>query len=353
MTAAVTGTWDFFIDRGGTFTDIIGRDPMGTLTPLKLLSENPGVYGDAALEGIRQLLGVDVGEALPSDRIGTVRMGTTVATNALLERKGDRDAFSSITPAAFVTRCASPTRPGRTSLPRKSSSPSSSTSGWKRTDERVAGRWQRRARYSTKAGVARGTEPRPRPMNRRAWPCLHALPGRFAAHEADAAKANCRESSASRRSHVSHEVSPLVKLVGPRRHHGGRRLSDADPVAATCRASPRRSAPVPQMGPEPEPKPIATVHDVIRRPHRRRSLPGARTRSSPVPPGGVVGMAEDGAARGPRQGGSASTWAAPRRMSRIFPARRLDVRVLLAGHAGSRTACPRPAPHRTAAAARR
>ncbi len=78
--------WDFWIDRGGTFTDVIGRAPDGRLCPLKLLSENPGVYEDAAIEGIRQLLGgtVDPG------RIGMVRMGTTVATNALLERKGDR-----------------------------------------------------------------------------------------------------------------------------------------------------------------------------------------------------------------------------------------------------------------------
>ncbi|BDA82628.1 5-oxoprolinase [Aureimonas sp. SA4125] len=84
------GQWDFWIDRGGTFTDIIGRSPDGTLTPMKLLSENPGVYDDAALQGIRELLGLEAGEAFPPGRIGTVRMGTTVATNALLERKGDR-----------------------------------------------------------------------------------------------------------------------------------------------------------------------------------------------------------------------------------------------------------------------
>ncbi|WP_114966281.1 hydantoinase B/oxoprolinase family protein [Alkalilacustris brevis] len=81
--------WDFWIDRGGTFTDVIGRAPDGALHPLKLLSENPGVYDDAAIEGIRQLLGGVVDPA----RIGTVRMGTTVATNALLERKGDRTAL--------------------------------------------------------------------------------------------------------------------------------------------------------------------------------------------------------------------------------------------------------------------
>ncbi|MFD1880931.1 hydantoinase B/oxoprolinase family protein [Paracoccus pacificus] len=80
--------WDFWIDRGGTFTDVVGRDPDGGLHALKLLSENPESYPDAAIEGIGRLLG-----GLDPARIGTVRMGTTVATNALLERKGDRTAL--------------------------------------------------------------------------------------------------------------------------------------------------------------------------------------------------------------------------------------------------------------------
>jgi 5-oxoprolinase (ATP-hydrolysing) len=91
--AAVTGKWDFWIDRGGTFTDIVGRAPDGSLHPHKLLSENPEAYRDAAVQGIRDLLGVKKGEAVPSERIDTVKMGTTVATNALLERKGDRTAL--------------------------------------------------------------------------------------------------------------------------------------------------------------------------------------------------------------------------------------------------------------------
>ncbi|HHZ10063.1 MAG TPA: 5-oxoprolinase [Rhizobiales bacterium] len=85
-----TGRWDFWIDRGGTFTDVIGRDPSGRLHPHKLLSENPGAYRDAAVQGIRDLLGVKPGEPIPEGSIGDVKMGTTVATNALLERKGDR-----------------------------------------------------------------------------------------------------------------------------------------------------------------------------------------------------------------------------------------------------------------------
>ncbi|MFP4405030.1 hydantoinase/oxoprolinase family protein, partial [Rhodosalinus sp.] len=83
------GRWDFWIDRGGTFTDVIARAPSGRLSEMKLLSENPGAYDDAAIEGIRRFLDVPPG-AIPPERVGTVRMGTTVATNALLERKGDR-----------------------------------------------------------------------------------------------------------------------------------------------------------------------------------------------------------------------------------------------------------------------
>ena len=83
------GTWQFFIDRGGTFTDIVGRAPDGRLITTKLLSENPESYEDAAIAGIADLIGVPRSKPLPPDVIDSVRMGTTVATNALLERKGD------------------------------------------------------------------------------------------------------------------------------------------------------------------------------------------------------------------------------------------------------------------------
>ncbi len=81
--------WDFWIDRGGTFTDVIGRDPRGRLHPRKLLSESPA-YEDAAVEAIRRLLGLSAGEPIPAGAIRVVKMGTTVATNALLERRGER-----------------------------------------------------------------------------------------------------------------------------------------------------------------------------------------------------------------------------------------------------------------------
>jgi 5-oxoprolinase (ATP-hydrolysing) len=87
---STTARWDFWIDRGGTFTDIIGRRPDGSLVAHKLLSENPQAYRDAAVQGIRDLLALRVDEPIPGGLIGTVKMGTTVATNALLERKGER-----------------------------------------------------------------------------------------------------------------------------------------------------------------------------------------------------------------------------------------------------------------------
>jgi len=84
-----TEKWEFWIDRGGTFTDIVARPPGGRLIAHKLLSDNPRAYRDAAVAGIRQLLDVTPSEQIPADRISQVRLGTTVATNALLERKGE------------------------------------------------------------------------------------------------------------------------------------------------------------------------------------------------------------------------------------------------------------------------
>ncbi|MGG5889395.1 hydantoinase B/oxoprolinase family protein [Falsiroseomonas sp. HC035] len=82
--------WQFWIDRGGTFTDIVARDPEGRLATSKLLSENPGRYRDAAVAGIRACLGLAPDAPIPPGTIDAVKMGTTVATNALLERKGER-----------------------------------------------------------------------------------------------------------------------------------------------------------------------------------------------------------------------------------------------------------------------
>ena len=81
--------WQFWIDRGGTFTDIVARCPDGSLRTHKLLSDNPEHYRDAAVAGIRHLLGLQPGEPVTPEQVECVKMGTTVATNALLERKGE------------------------------------------------------------------------------------------------------------------------------------------------------------------------------------------------------------------------------------------------------------------------
>ncbi len=88
--SAPNNQWQFWIDRGGTFTDIVAKKPSGELVTHKLLSENPERYQDAAVQGVRELLGLKAGEPIPADRVEAVKMGTTVATNALLERKGER-----------------------------------------------------------------------------------------------------------------------------------------------------------------------------------------------------------------------------------------------------------------------
>ncbi len=85
-----TGRWQFWIDRGGTFTDIVAQRPDGKIVVHKLLSEKPGRYTDAPIQGIRDVLNLPPNAPIPSDQIAVVKMGTTVATNALLERKGDR-----------------------------------------------------------------------------------------------------------------------------------------------------------------------------------------------------------------------------------------------------------------------
>ncbi|HEV2569276.1 hydantoinase/oxoprolinase N-terminal domain-containing protein, partial [Sphingomonas sp.] len=81
--------WHFWIDRGGTFTDIVALRPDGEIVTHKLLSANPERYKDSAIQGIRGLLGLADGAPLPTERIGSVKMGTTVASNALLERAGE------------------------------------------------------------------------------------------------------------------------------------------------------------------------------------------------------------------------------------------------------------------------
>ncbi len=94
MTQNSKDQWQFWIDRGGTFTDVVGRAPDGSIITRKLLSDNPERYPDAALQGIRDVLGVTAEAPIPAERIAAVKMGTTVATNALLERTGEQTVLA-------------------------------------------------------------------------------------------------------------------------------------------------------------------------------------------------------------------------------------------------------------------
>ena len=107
----MTGQWEFWIDRGGTFTDIVGKAPDGSIRIHKLLSENPERYADAALQGIRDLLGLAPDDPLPAERIAAIKMGTTVATNALLERKGTPTVLATTRGLGDVLRIGYQARP--------------------------------------------------------------------------------------------------------------------------------------------------------------------------------------------------------------------------------------------------
>jgi 5-oxoprolinase (ATP-hydrolysing) len=106
-----TDRWQFWVDRGGTFTDIVARAPGGALHTLKLLSVNPQRYRDAAVEGIRRLLGRAADELITPTLVDCVKMGTTVATNALLERRGERTVLVTTRGFRDALRIATQARP--------------------------------------------------------------------------------------------------------------------------------------------------------------------------------------------------------------------------------------------------
>jgi len=103
--------WQFWIDRGGTFTDVVALAPDGRIRCSKLLSDNPEQYRDAAVEGIRRMLDLKADEPIPAGKIASVKLGTTVATNALLERKGERTVLVINRGLADVLRIGTQQRP--------------------------------------------------------------------------------------------------------------------------------------------------------------------------------------------------------------------------------------------------
>ncbi len=199
--------WQFWIDRGGTFTDVVGRAPDGTLQTLKLLSENPEHYADAAVEGIRRILDLAPGEAITPERVECVKMGTTVATNALLERKGERTLLVTTRGFRDALRIAYQARPRL--FDRRILLPELLYERVVEADERIGAHGdvvqpldeatlRRELQAAFDAGI-RGC----------AIVFMHGY--RYVAHE-DAAAALAREIGFTQVS-VSHRVSPLMKLV--------------------------------------------------------------------------------------------------------------------------------------------
>jgi 5-oxoprolinase (ATP-hydrolysing) len=200
--------WQFWIDRGGTFTDVIGRKPDGTLVAHKLLSENPEAYRDAAVQGIRDLLGLAPGQPIPAGLVSAVKMGTTVATNALLERKGERTLLLITKGFRDALRIGYQARPKI--FARHIIKPEMLYERVVEVDERVRadGTIERApdlaaVRAELSAALAAG-------IRCVAIVFVHAY--RYAEHEQRVA-ALAREFGFPQVS-VSHEVSPLIKLVG-------------------------------------------------------------------------------------------------------------------------------------------
>ncbi len=199
--------WQFWIDRGGTFTDVIGRAGDGTLHTLKLLSDNPEHYADAAVEGMRRLLGLQPQQPITPQLVDCVKMGTTVATNALLERKGDRTLLVTTRGFRDALRIAYQARPKL--FERHIVLPEMLYERVVEADERIDAHGtmlvplnlaalRRDLQAAFDAGI-------------RACAIVFMHGYRFTAHEAAAARL-ARDIGFTQVS-VSHEVSPLMKLV--------------------------------------------------------------------------------------------------------------------------------------------
>jgi 5-oxoprolinase (ATP-hydrolysing) len=199
--------WQFWIDRGGTFTDIVARRPDGALATHKLLSEDPARYPDAALAGIRHLLGLGADDAIPVARIEAVKMGTTVATNALLERKGEPTALAITRGFRDALRIAYQNRPRL--FERHIVLPELLYSRVVEVDERVGAHGEVLRpldEAATRAALQAAYDAGLRSL---AIVFMHGY--RFTDHEAGAARI-AGEIGFTQIS-VSHQVSPLMKLV--------------------------------------------------------------------------------------------------------------------------------------------
>ena len=203
----MTDGWNFWIDRGGTFTDIVGRAPDGNLKTHKLLSDNPRRYADAAVQGIRDLLELGTDEVIPLDKIETVKMGTTVATNALLERQGEPTLLVTTKGFADILRIGYQTRPDLFAL--EIELPEMLYTEVLEVEERVGADGEVLTRLDENAARAGLQLARAQGLNSVAIVLLHGY--RYTTHEARLAVI-ARELGFEQVS-VSHEVSALMKIV--------------------------------------------------------------------------------------------------------------------------------------------
>ena len=200
--------WQFWVDRGGTFTDVIGRRPDGSMVTHKVLSENPERYRDAALQGIRELLGLESTDEIPPEQLDAVKMGTTVATNALLERKGEPTVLVITKGFADALRIGYQTRPDIFALDIKLAE--QLYGHVVEVDERVRADGEV-LKAPDEAGVRQALQ-QAYDQGYRACAVVFMHGYRYTEHEKQIA-AIARDVGFTRVS-ASHEVSPLMKLIG-------------------------------------------------------------------------------------------------------------------------------------------
>jgi len=199
--------WEFWIDRGGTFTDVVAQLPSGQIKTMKLLSENPEAYPDAALEGIRRFMGVKGGEPIPGGEIEAVKMGTTVATNALLERKGEKTALVTNKGFKDVLKIAYQNRPDI--FARKIVKPELLYCDVVEVKGRFAANGKELEPLDLKTAEASLQNVFDKGIRSIAIVMIHGY--RFTEHERELAKMAKRMGFSQ--ISVSHEVSPLIKMV--------------------------------------------------------------------------------------------------------------------------------------------
>lgn len=205
--ACTPSRWQFWIDRGGTFTDIVARRPDGTLTTHKLLSENPEQYRDAAVAGIRHLLGLRADQPITPREVEMVKMGTTVATNALLERKGEPVALVTTRGFRDVLRIAYQNRPRLFDL--DIALPEALYERVVEIDERVSAQGELVAPLDLAGAQAALREVYDTGIRALAIVLIHGY--RHTAHERELA--DLARAIGFTQVSASHEVSPLMKMV--------------------------------------------------------------------------------------------------------------------------------------------